>query len=269
MARPIKQGVDYFPHFNTDGKTLYILEGKYGNDGYALWFKVLELLSRAPGHVYDCGNIANWEFLCQKSHLPEQKSTEILNTCADLDAIDVKLWKEKRIIWCQNLVENLKPVYDKRKQSVPEKPVIDTETPKDGEFSGQKSPEMPQRKEEKSRERRVEESKEEKREEPSPSPSDEDDIFEILNQEKIPVMAEEVIAACRKFTAEWVKGAIKEAVVHEKRSWRYIAGVLNICLEEGHAPGQRRASNKARAAPGGGGAADKYTNGKFSHLVQH
>jgi len=47
MARPRKQTVDYFPH-DTDvssGKTLTILQSKYGNDGYAFWFKLL----RMPG----------------------------------------------------------------------------------------------------------------------------------------------------------------------------------------------------------------------------
>jgi hypothetical protein len=44
---------------------------------------------------------------------------------------------------------------------------------------------------------------------------------------------------------------------------------LENCLEEGHAPGQPRASNKARAAPTGKETAEKYTRGKYAHLVQH
>ena len=40
MARPIKAGVDYFPH-DTDAasrKTIFTLESIFGNDGYAFWF---------------------------------------------------------------------------------------------------------------------------------------------------------------------------------------------------------------------------------------
>jgi len=46
MARPNKQGVDYFPHFVNHGKTMFILEEKFGNNGYAFWFKLLELLGK-------------------------------------------------------------------------------------------------------------------------------------------------------------------------------------------------------------------------------
>ena len=35
LARPTKQTVDYFPHFVDDGKTKFILQNLYGNDGYS------------------------------------------------------------------------------------------------------------------------------------------------------------------------------------------------------------------------------------------
>ena len=44
MARPKKQTVDYFPHIIKQGKTMTILENRFGNDGYAFWFKLLEIL---------------------------------------------------------------------------------------------------------------------------------------------------------------------------------------------------------------------------------
>ena len=42
MARPERRNVDYFPHYLSEGKKMYLIEHKYGNDGYAVWFKVLE-----------------------------------------------------------------------------------------------------------------------------------------------------------------------------------------------------------------------------------
>ena len=44
MARPRKQTVDYFPHYCKCGRTIFILENRFGNDGYAFWFKLLEIL---------------------------------------------------------------------------------------------------------------------------------------------------------------------------------------------------------------------------------
>ena len=43
MSRPRKNIVDYFPHIARSGKTVFILEQEFGNDGYAALFKILEI----------------------------------------------------------------------------------------------------------------------------------------------------------------------------------------------------------------------------------
>lgn len=121
MGRPQKQTVDYFPHYATSGKTLFILENKFGNDGYAFWFKLLELLGATEGHCFRVGNEVDWEFLLAKTKVSAETASEILNTLANLDAIDRELWSE-RVIWSQKFVDNLSEVYKKRKISAPKKP---------------------------------------------------------------------------------------------------------------------------------------------------
>ena len=49
MARPKRTTVDYYPHYVKCGRTIYILEARFGNDGYAFWFKVLEVLGENEG----------------------------------------------------------------------------------------------------------------------------------------------------------------------------------------------------------------------------
>ena len=121
-GRPIKDTVEYFPHFVSTGKTMFILEQKYGNDGYAFWFKLLELLASSEGHVYDCDNESDWLFLQAKTHLNDDVMSSILDTLCNLGAIDKDLWQEKKI-WCQKLVNNLQPVYANRRRNIPEKPI--------------------------------------------------------------------------------------------------------------------------------------------------
>ncbi|MSU01886.1 Lin1244/Lin1753 domain-containing protein [Tissierella pigra] len=133
MARPKKETVDYFPHFVSSGKTLFILEQSYGNDGYAFWFKLLELLGNTDGHYYDCSNVPAWKFLLAKTRVEEEKAIEILNMLAELEAIDRDLWEEK-IIWSDNFVNNLSPVYSNRKSDLPEKPVIASSNDSTDEF---------------------------------------------------------------------------------------------------------------------------------------
>lgn len=121
MGRPKKQTVDYFPHICRHGKTIFILEEKYGNDGYAFWFKLLELLGDTEGHYIDCNNPATWEFLQSKTRLPEDTCLNILNLLSRLAAIDLDLW-QNRIIWSENFIKGIAEVYRNRRVETPSKP---------------------------------------------------------------------------------------------------------------------------------------------------
>lgn len=106
MARPKKKTIDYFPHSCENGRTIFILEQQFGNDGYAFWFKLLELLGKTPGHYLNVQNQADFEFLQAKTRLSEDIACRILDLLSRLDAIDSKLW-QNRIIWSQNFVDNI------------------------------------------------------------------------------------------------------------------------------------------------------------------
>ncbi len=124
MARPHKQTVDYFPH-DTDageGKTLTIIQSKYGNDGYAFWFKLLQLLGKAPGHFYDFNNPADWEFLLAKTHQNgTEKTKDLLDTLVVLGAIDAELYAHG-IIWCQKFVDRVADAYNRTIEGPPPRP---------------------------------------------------------------------------------------------------------------------------------------------------
>ena len=126
MARISRDKVEYFPHYCAHSKSLKIIESKFGDSGYAFWFRLLELLGDTDGHVYRCDTEPDVEYLhtlysittVEKPFLP----VEILNTCAALGMIDPELWEEK-VIWCQNFVDGLEPVYKNRKRPTPKKPI--------------------------------------------------------------------------------------------------------------------------------------------------
>lgn len=147
MGRPRKQTVDYFPHFvTTDSRTKFILEQSWGNDGYAFWFKLLELLGRSEGHYYDLSTTANDKYLMALMKIEESVIYEILETLADLGNIDKELWQERRIIWCQSLVDNLQDVYSKRTVSAPKKP-FGEEQPEEAEKEQEKPKAVKKKKE--------------------------------------------------------------------------------------------------------------------------
>ena len=121
MARPKKKTVDYFPHSCTHGKTLFIIEQKYGNDGYAFWFKLLELLGDTVGHYIDLNDETVQEFLQAKTSLSKEMCYEILDLLAKLKAIDAELWEHK-IVWSQNFVDGISDVYKNRRVEIPSRP---------------------------------------------------------------------------------------------------------------------------------------------------
>ena len=124
MGRARKQTAEYFPHFVASGRTMFVLETNWGNDGYAFWYKLLELLCSSDGHMYDCSEAANRMYLTAKTRVPEETAKEILDTLAEMGKIDPELWKERKIIWCQHLVDNLGVMYSKRTSPTPMKPAV-------------------------------------------------------------------------------------------------------------------------------------------------
>jgi len=122
MARPRKQTVDYFPHSCVHKKTMFILEKRYGNNGYAFWFKLLEMLGSAEGHYLKFESEADWEFLMAKTSLDKKKCVKILNLLSLLGSIDLKLWDNGRMVWSDKFMENIKDVYRNRVEEIPHKP---------------------------------------------------------------------------------------------------------------------------------------------------
>ena len=126
MGRPKKQTVDYFPHFVAGSrKTLFVLEEEWGNNGYAFWFKLLELLCQSDGHYYDVSAAANMRYLSAYTKVEAVTASDILNCLADLGKIDRDLWENHKVIWCESLVENLTGLYTKRTTDAPKKPTFE------------------------------------------------------------------------------------------------------------------------------------------------
>ncbi len=123
MPRKRSARVDYFPHVVRHGRTMKIMENKYGDAGYAFWFRLLELLGDTDGHCYKIEDQADIEYI-QTLCLTEGVSVDaMLDDLSVLGAIDKKLWDNK-VIWSDNFVEGLVPVYDKRIADLPLKPGI-------------------------------------------------------------------------------------------------------------------------------------------------
>ena len=121
--------VEYFPHYVKSGRTIYILENHFGNDGYAFWFKLLEILGETEGHGFDCTDAASWEYLVAKTRVDKEKAEAIIGVLVSLGKLDKELWETRRIIWCENFVNHLREVYRKRKEDLPSKTGLSSQKP--------------------------------------------------------------------------------------------------------------------------------------------
>ena len=120
MARPKKNTVDYFPHDCHWSKELEIFINKHGNEGYAFYYRLLELLGVTPDHKYDCSKSIDYQYLISKTEVDEKKLEVYIECLVSIGVIDEELWKEKKI-WVQSFVDSVAEVYEKRTTQLPTK----------------------------------------------------------------------------------------------------------------------------------------------------
>jgi len=91
------------------------------------------------------------------------------------------------------------------------------------------------------------------------------DIFSLYEQNigmLTPMIGEELQEAEKLYPADWIESAFREAVSLNKRSWKYIARILERWAIEGKDNGKLgRDSEKERDR-------DKYIRGRYGHMVQ-
>ena len=91
------------------------------------------------------------------------------------------------------------------------------------------------------------------------------DIFSLYERNigmLTPMIAEELQDAEKLYPAEWIESAFKEAVTLNKRSWKYIARILERWAIEGKDDGKSRRDSKKEDDR------EKYIRGKYGHMVR-
>ena len=258
MARPTKAVVDYFPHNCKHGKTMFAVENRFGNDGYAFWFKLLELLGSTEHHFIDCNDIGTWEYLLALTRFSEDKANQILDLLSRLGSIDGDLWK-MRVVRSEHFVENLTSVYKRREISVyTNAQVINYCIQKYPQYGDMVSI-NPQSKVEESK---VKESRERAREVPPPVT---DESFKKIHDAwtscgygiMSPATAEVMASYLEDMELPVILYAIEQGDLNAKRTLGYVKAILKRCLDEGIKTGTQleatekaRTATKARDAPG-------------------
>lgn len=109
MARPIKDGVDYFPlDVNTDGDIKFqILEAKFGIVGFGIVIKLFQMIYRDYGYyckwdeLISAISASKWS--CQKYPIPESDIQEIVNEAIYRGVFDKNLYEKYGILTSRGL----------------------------------------------------------------------------------------------------------------------------------------------------------------------
>lgn len=113
MARPQKNTVDYFPHLIGSGKKMQYIEMKYGNDGYATWFKILETLAVTDYHFLNLNDDVEVMFLSAKCRVSVDILLTIIDDLVALKMFNKELWNS-RVIWSETFINHIQDAYKRR-----------------------------------------------------------------------------------------------------------------------------------------------------------
>jgi len=115
MARPERNNVDYFPFICEDGNKMFYIEETYGNDGFAVFVKILRELAKTNYHYLDLSKPTTIMFLSAKCKVSKDILISIVKDLVDLGKFDSVLWNENSIVWCQDFIDSIQDAYFKRK----------------------------------------------------------------------------------------------------------------------------------------------------------
>lgn len=114
MGRPQTNKVSWFPHPVTHGKKMSYMEKKYGNNGYAVWFKILEELGNTDYHYLDLSDEVQIMFLSDRCLVSEEVLLSMINDLIRLKEFDKTLWEENQILFSEKFLESVQEAYKKR-----------------------------------------------------------------------------------------------------------------------------------------------------------
>lgn len=147
MARPIKAGVDYFPHdcdASSDEK-IEALRALHGNDGYAFYFILLERIFRAEKGELSLSIPSIKAALIKKVGVTLEKFEEILATAFEINAFDKRAYDDRNALTSHGIQRRFRQIQSQRERwrRNKSKGVILTDN---GEENGVKTPESKEKK---------------------------------------------------------------------------------------------------------------------------
>src|SRR5690606_27201326 len=92
----------------------FYLRSKHKNDGYAVWFMLLEQLGRAEYHYLDLSDEIQIMYLSSEFMVSEETLKDVINILVKFGDFDADLWNNHGIVFNEKFVESVSDAYKKR-----------------------------------------------------------------------------------------------------------------------------------------------------------
>ncbi|KAB8127391.1 DUF4373 domain-containing protein [Gracilibacillus oryzae] len=224
MARPCKQGVDYFPlDVHLDQKFQFI-ESKFGLEGFAIVIKLLQ-------KIYQEGYWCNWTkdgllLFAYEIRSEEALVQQVVEECMKRDLFDRGMYERHQILTSKGIQKRYKEIVKRRKEVdivedyllIDDLAAVPNEKINDDIMSA-----SCEQDEYINEQRKVKESKEKS------NNNNKQIACQFFGQHIArisPIIAEKISDWEREVSTEVVIRAMEEAVIQEKRSWKYVERIL-------------------------------------------
>lgn len=240
MARPRKEGLDYFPHDCDLDDKFDSLELLYQNDGYAFGFKLYQRIYKTSDGILQVSDAEMRQVLAAECHVSVERWEQILASALKFRLFDPKIYAETGGLTSKGIQKRRSVVVRHREYSRSQNdseqvsyPVSESETP-------HKTPE--------SKAKKTKE-KETKENTPCSPPGDEvqvplpeknqrtEELFDLYRQNidlVTPPIRERIRYWESEFGFEKVCSAIREAAISATKNPNYIQRVLENNKNNGH-----------------------------------
>ena len=114
MGRRERKNVDYFPFFIKDGRTLFILEGKYQCKGTGFFTNVFRFLAGRPDHHFQLKSESDHLYFFTATKCDEESGIDMIEIMVETGKLERDLWEQKKVLASQDFLESIQDAYRKR-----------------------------------------------------------------------------------------------------------------------------------------------------------
>ena len=118
MSRPMKTGLDYFPHDcdASDDEKIEGLSVLHGNQGYAVYFRILERIYRTPDGELSLADERTRRILIKKTQVNRKRFGEIIRACCSLGLFDRESYRMRKILTSAGIKRRMAVVSTQRER---------------------------------------------------------------------------------------------------------------------------------------------------------